>query len=159
MKAGRIQDSSAYARRVSVLIERDKTKVNGHLQFVEPRFATNDLSKRVGEITKPRSDKKPCMNVSAAGESNQHYSKISKDLKYVSPLVKTTASTNSHIVMIVSEQEIFFLLDRLGPTSIGHDMWTSWFLRLTAPIYSNILGHIINQSIYEKHVQPNGKPP
>ena len=107
MRVGRIEEASAYARRVGVLIERAN---KGHLQSIDPKSATYDLWKSVGEITKPRSERKPCVNISA-DEFNQHYSKISTDLKYmyVSPLVKTTASTNSNIV---SKQQIFFLLDR-----------------------------------------------
>src|SRR6218665_1850182 len=142
MRVGRIEEASAYARRVGVLIERAN---KGHLQSIDPKSATYDLWKRVGEITKSRSERKPCVNISAE-EFNQHYFKISTDLKYmyVSPLVKTTASTN-----IVSEQQIFFLLDRLRPTATGQDMLPAWFLRRAAPIYSNILAHLIDQSIYQ----------
>jgi|SRR6218665_588850 len=43
--------------------------------------------------------------------------------------------------------DIFFLLDNLHLSTIGFDELPAWYLRLTAPVFSFILSHLINQSL------------
>lgn|SRR6218665_165292 len=70
----------------------------------------------------------------------------STDLNFVTPLVETTARTSAETV---KEYQIFRLSDYLRPTTTGLDGLPSWFLRLAAPAYSNILSFLINQSIQQ----------
>src|SRR6218665_1777179 len=52
---------------------------------------------------------------------------------------------------VLSQRSIFYLLDHLHHTTTGYDGLPAWFLRLTAPVYSGTIAHLINQSIVQTH--------
>ena len=58
---------------------------------------------------------------------NEHYARISRDSNYIAPSKKSTDSTNEEMV---SEYEVFKLLDKLKRTATGLDELPAWFLRI-----------------------------
>src|SRR6218665_1416581 len=67
---------------------------------------------------------------------------------YEQPQLKATVSGRDGIV---TERSIFYLLDHLHHTTTGYDGLPAWFLRLTAPVHSGTIAHLINQSIVQTH--------
>src|SRR6218665_2972679 len=48
---------------------------------------------------------------------------------------------------ITTELHIFHLFNHLHRTADRDDGLLAWFLRLTAPVYSGVISHLINQSL------------
>src|SRR6218665_3043454 len=73
-----------------------------------------------------------------------YYARTSYDNAYSEPLKK-------HIVLkrqaLLSEYQMFGLLDRLHHTANGLDGLPAWFLRLAAPAFAYPLAYLINLSI------------
>src|SRR5688572_23114969 len=57
----------------------------------------------------------------------------------------------------ITEIRVFNLLDRLHHTAEGADGLPAWFLRLTAPVYTTVLTHLLNRSISASHVPAQWK--
>jgi hypothetical protein len=76
---------------------------------------------------------------------NDHYSAISTDDTYISPLRKSSASTSEP--EYITEWQVFTILDRLRPTSTGLDGLPAWFLRLGAPVFCQPITHLFNISL------------
>ena len=73
---------------------------------------------------------------------NQHYSAISNDQNYVTPIRKqTTITTDSQYI---SEWSVFQILDHLHPTVMGLDGIPAWFLRLGALIFCQQITYLFN---------------
>src|SRR6218665_3455065 len=70
------------------------------------------------------------------------------------PTFKVTANPN---LQIVTEQQIFHLLDHLRPTADGADQIPSWFLRLLAPIICGWIVWLVNLSLCRSWVPSQWK--
>src|SRR6218665_1139335 len=136
MRAGCIEEASACAWQVGILIE---WLTKRHLHDVDPHNGFRDLWRRVGEITNHRRSDEVSVDI------NIH---ISTDAGCEQPHLKATVSDRDSIV---TERNIFYLLDHLHPTTTGYDGLPAWFLRLTDPVYSGTIAHLINQSIVQTH--------
>ena len=64
---------------------------------------------------------------------NYHYATISTDSDYRAPALKQTVAANSDDV--ITEWQVFKVLDQLHPTATGPDNLPAWYLRLAAPIF------------------------
>jgi len=151
MRAGRLDEASACARRVGVEIER---RTKRHLCDVDPRNGLGDLWRRVGEVTGGQRRCERNDNGLSADEFNEHYAGISTDAGYESPCLKATVHAGEDIV---SESSIFYLLDHLHHTTTGYDELPAWFLRLTAPVYAGIIARLINLSVAHTHIPTQWK--
>src|SRR6218665_1978715 len=56
-----------------------------------------------------------------------------------------------------SERRVFNLLDHLHHTADGNDCLPAWFLRLSAPVYTALLAHLMNLSFSTEHVPSQWK--
>jgi hypothetical protein len=64
---------------------------------------------------------------------NDHYSAISTDDTYISPLRKRSTSTFEP--EYITEWQVFQIVYRLRPISTGLDGLPAWFLRMGAPVF------------------------
>jgi len=78
-----------------------------------------------------------------ADQLNDHYATVSEDKDYVAPRYKSTAYQGQQFI---TDVRIFQILDNLRHTAEGADGLPAWYLRLTAPAYSEVLAGLINQS-------------
>ena len=76
---------------------------------------------------------------------NGHYSAISTDSKYISPLSKQSATPVNN--QYISEWQVFQLLDHLRPTATGLDGLPAWFIRLGAPVFYQPIARLFNMSL------------
>ena len=150
MRAGRLEEASACARRVGREIER---VTSAHLRDIDPRHGLRDLWRSVDKVTGRQSNTERSSGISAE-EFNQHYAAISTDPGYNAPIFKATAASNREVV---TEAGIFHMLDHLHHTAEGRDGLPAWFLRLSAPVLSGILAHLMNQSFAQTHVPTQWK--
>jgi len=71
---------------------------------------------------------------------------FSTDADYRPPNYKHTADSRS--TEVVSEWQVFNILDKLPPTATGMDQLPVWLiLRLGAPVFSKLITHLFNISI------------
>ena len=77
---------------------------------------------------------------------NQYYAGISSDADYHPPHCKLT-SANSGCMDVVTEWQVFNILDKLSSTATGLDQLPAWFLRLGAPVFYKPLTYLFNMSI------------
>ena len=70
---------------------------------------------------------------------NQHYLAISTDANYTPPPLKQTTSLPHS--ELLSEWEVFRLLDALRPTATGLDQIPAWFLKIAAPLFCKLLAN------------------
>ena len=78
---------------------------------------------------------------------NEHYAHISNDSDYKLPPMKSTASPANE--ELISEFQVFQLLDKLKPTATGLDKIPAWFLRLGAPVFAKHLSRLFNKSLMD----------
>ena|SRR6218665_1096800 len=107
-----------------------------------------DLWRLVGEVTEGRTSRESVGGISAE-DFSRHYAEISRGASYEPPQPRITVSTNRPIT---PEVRIFHLLNHLHHTADGDDGLPAWFLRLTAPVYSGVISHFINQFLAASHV-------
>ena len=81
MRRGRVEEASAVARRVGLMIEK---VTKGHLRNVDDSSGLEELWKKVGLVTK-RGKTHASASALSADELNDHYAKISEDPSYVQP--------------------------------------------------------------------------
>ena len=98
----------------------------------------------VRELTGRKQQNKTVDGVTATS-LNQHYAAISTDASYTPPLLKQTTSLPHS--ELLSEWEVFRLLDTLRPTSTGLDQIPAWFLKIAAPLFCKPLANLLNLSI------------
>ena len=75
---------------------------------------------------------------------NAHYAAISTDNDYRAPRLKLTAPDDNQC--LISEMDVFRMLDTLRPTATGIDQVPAWFLRLGAPVFAKPLARLFYQS-------------
>jgi hypothetical protein len=76
---------------------------------------------------------------------NRHYAAISTDSDYHNPAPKLTAAANTDDV--ITEWQVFKVLDRLRPTATGLDRLPAWYLRLAAPVFAKPLARLFSSSL------------
>ena len=76
---------------------------------------------------------------------SQHYAHISTDINYQSPRHKHTAACRR--TDVVTEWQVFIILDKLPKTATGLDNLPAWFLRLGAPAFCKPIACLFNKSI------------
>jgi Reverse transcriptase (RNA-dependent DNA polymerase)/Endonuclease/Exonuclease/phosphatase family len=145
MRAGRLEEASAMARRVGLLIERTN---RAHLRNIDLTGGLRGLWRQVNDTTKGRS-RNNFDGLFSADDLNEHYARTSIDPDYSPPSLKLTTPTD-HPFM--TEYEMFSILDRLHHTADGIDGLPAWFLRLAAPVYSAPLCVLINRSMRASYV-------
>jgi len=81
----------------------------------------------------------------SAESLNQHYAHISTDINYQSPRRKHTAACRC--TDVVTEWQVFNILDKLPKTATGLDNLPAWSLRLGAPAFCKPIACLFNKSI------------
>lgn len=151
MRSGRLEEASAIARKVGKLIEKVNRR---HLSNLDHRTGLVELWQSVRQVTRPRSDTHSDDITLTADAINEHYAAVSTDSCYVEPPFRLTAHNNRSTF---TELRTFNILDRLHHTAEGDDKLPAWYLRLTAPVYSAIISHLINLSLNNFHVPSQWK--
>jgi len=82
---------------------------------------------------------------------NDHFVRISTNLHYKSFEPKFTASQN---LQFFSEYQVFRMLNTVKPSAFGLDGLRDWFIRLAAPVFAQLLTHLLNLSL-EQSVVPS----
>jgi len=142
MRAGRIEEAGALARRVRDVITRQNSS---WLRNINTRKNARDAWAKVREIIgKKAIHDAPGADGITAQVLNNHYAAVSTDRSYQESVQKQTASSQCHCI---TEIEVFHILDRLRPTATGLDDIPAWFLRLGAPIFAAPIAQLINQSV------------
>src|SRR6218665_457954 len=152
MRAGRVEEASAFADRVRKCIQR---VTGAQLRDLDLRRDPKDLWTRVNNITKGKGHAVPD-NAPTAEQFNEHFARLSTDDHYEQPSKRLTATPDWQFT---SERRGFNLLDHLHHTADGDDCLPAWFLRLSAPVYSAPLAHLINLSFSTGHVPSSAKRP
>jgi len=67
---------------------------------------------------------------------NKHYANILSDASYIELSNKQSATVGPVHDSIVTEFELFNILDRQHPTATGLDRLPAWFFRLGAPFFA-----------------------
>ena len=103
---------------------------------------TKELWEEVRRITSP-ANPYPLSNTIDSQILNDHYAGIPNNPGYCSPVLKVFVQPPADLV---TEQQVFRLLDKLKHTASGPDNIPAWFLRLAAPVFAAPLSHLINIS-------------
>ena len=152
MRANKYEEASAVADKIGKAIAKFNSS---YLQHLGKDTSTAELWEAVRKVTKK------CKNFPSehnakitAVELNNHYSSISTDHSYCSPYIKQSAPMNQ---TLISEYQVFNILDSLHHTAEGLDGLPAWFLRVGAPIFSKVVAHLFNSSISQSHVASQWK--
>ena len=73
---------------------------------------------------------------------NNHCAAISKDHCYTEPRTKLSVQDSRSLI---SEMDVFYMLDRLKPTAMGSDAVPAWFLQMGVPAFAAPLAILLNQ--------------
>jgi len=151
MRADRIEKANALAARIGKeIVLRSKTR----LCKVDGKTDSKGMWAAVRELTGQKQQDKRVDGVTATS-LNQHYAVISIDASYTLPFLKhTTSLPHSELI---SEWEVFRLLDTLRPTAIGLDQIPVWFLKITAPLFCQPFTNFFNLSIVTSTVPAQWK--
>ena len=140
MRAGRIQEAGEIANKVGKEIARQNamelTKVaveNSH-----------DLWSAVRRLTGKRKQQHSETRFSAE-QLNSHFASVSSDPLSTVPQKKHTCTPRTNPCL--SEQQVFYLLDRLKPSAPGPDGLPTWFLKLAAPVLASPLAVLFNLAL------------
>ena len=143
MRQGHLEKANALSKRIGSAIAKknsDQIKSKGD----------KITSKGMWNVVRKLSNRTNTTNRPVAGIDsrtlNEHYARISRDSNYVAPSKKSTVSTNEEIV---SEYEVFKLLDKLKRTATGLDELPAWFLRIGASVSSKYIAKLFGKSILE----------
>lgn len=142
MRAGRTEKADAIAARIRTTITRNSMR---WMRKVNTRKSAKDAWTKVREVTRgPANHAGDHVIGLTAQIFNDHYAAISSDNDYQAPKLKLTASDG---LCLITEMDVFRMLDTLRPTATGLDMIPAWFLRLSAPIFAAPLAKLFNQSL------------
>src|SRR6218665_2480783 len=147
MRAGRIEEASACARRGGKAIEK---KTKKHLLGIDSNTGTKELWESVRAIQGKRKEDRNSENLTAE-DSNAHYAAMSTDPAYTAPLMKMTSASQKRN-QATNEPEVSHLLDHLHHAAEGNDELPAWLLRLVAPVYTEAIALLFNRSIAASHV-------
>ena len=142
MRAGRTDEASALSLRVRKSITRHSMK---WLRGVNVKKNAKDAWSKVREFTRGTSgdNRLPVTGITAQ-ILNEHYAAISTDVNYQPTQTKITVVSRDSII---TEVQVFQMLDTLKSTATGLDGIPAWFLRLGAPIFAAPLARLFNQTI------------
>ena len=131
MRTGRTEEACAIAARIRTIITHSSSR---WLRKIDTRKNAKDAWAKVREVIKGKAN--------GAGEQvdgltaqimNTHHAAISTDNDYRAPRLKLTAAEDS---CLITEMDVFRMLDTLRPTATGLDQIPAWFLRLGTPLAS-----------------------
>jgi hypothetical protein len=142
MRAGRVEEAGSLAERIGKDMKRHG---KSSLNKMNDKTKSKDLWAAVRQLT-GRQQSAATIDGVTAESLNDHYSAISTDDTYISPLRKSSASTSEP--EYITEWQVFKILDRLRPTSTGLDGLPAWFLRLGAPVFCQPITHLFNISLF-----------
>jgi hypothetical protein len=142
MRAGRTEEASALASRIGKAIKR---RCAAELRHVDGHVDAKDMWQQVKRITQRSSGHKSVPDGITAEMLNTHYAGVSTDKLYVPSKMKLTCSRPPSD--LVTELEVFRILDRLHHTATGLDNVPAWFLRLGAPVFSRPIAQLFSRSL------------
>ena len=145
MRKNKIEEASDVAEQIGRAITR---AIKADLRKVSHSGNIKALWDKIKEYSKGNSTMEQ-HNTITAEELNAHYATISSEYKE-SPLRQTVERPHQ----LVNEQVIFHALK---VTAEGIDQLPSWYLCLTAPVFSKPLAHIINILVATGHVPTQWK--
>ena len=146
MRSGKIEA----ADRIASLIREKINRANSRILRGKKR-GSKDLWKSVNQCLGKEdrwSERDICVT---AEDLNNYFGGISQDKQYIRPPKKESVEDCEGNI-IFSEQNVFFMLDRLRDTAPGLDNLPSWFLRLAAPSISDPLQYLFNQCLQQSFV-------
>jgi hypothetical protein len=149
MRQGKTDAASCIANKI-----KNKIAARNAAAFSKPCSGSRELWDRVHRITGGARRDASCGAQFSADQLNNHYAGVSTDLHYETPKHKSTASK---YIEIVSEQQVFKMLDSGRSTAAGMDALPFWFLRLAAPCISAPLAYLYNMSLCFSYVPPQWK--
>ena len=138
------------------LADKIKNKIVAHnaSSFAKPCTGPKDLWERVNKITDKEKINFVESNQFNADVLNNYYASVSTDQQYAPPDPKSTAPRFNELI---TEAEVFRLLDAGRSTAAGMDGLPFWFLRVAAPSISSPLAHLFNLSLSYSFVAPQWK--
>jgi len=140
-RAGRVEEADALAAQISRdIANRNKTR----LSKIHRKTSSKDLWAAVRQLTGGRQTTDNVEGITAES-LNKHYAHISTDTDFQIPQCKHTAACRR--LDVVSEWQVFRMLDTLRNTSTGLDNVPAWFLRLGAPVFCKPVALLYNKSI------------
>jgi len=150
-RSGSIEMANSISLKLNKAIVKANTLV---FKDIDPRHGVKDLWNKVNNLVKRKTGNLQINDNLTAEDLNCHYANISNDSSYKVPLSKSTANQNKQYV---DEFLVFNILDHLHHTAKGLDQLPAWFLRLTAPIFSDIISFLFNLSLNTSHVPTQWK--
>ena len=143
MRADRLERANAIALQIGKEICR-----NNAAKLTKTNKSTNSTQmwKEVTRYTKQSHDLADS-SIFNAEMLNDHYAGISTDQNYTRPSTKIDDSLHCQNKNDISEEQVFYYLDKLKVTATGLDKLPSWFLRLGAPFVANPLSKLFNMSL------------
>ena len=139
-RAGRVDEASALALRIG---EDIANRNRSRLSRINPKTCARDLRKAVKPLTGRRENSETVDGITAES-LNQHYAEISRDTSYQMPQHKLTAH---HLdTQVITEWQLFQILDKLPSTATGMDNLPAWVLRIGAPVFRKPLASLFNMS-------------
>ena len=142
MRASRTDEANALAKWVRALISRQNSLL---LHNYDTRKSIKLTWAKVRQVLHGRNHNRD-LDVTGINASilNNHYAAISKDHCYTEPRTKLSVQ-DSH--SLISEMDVFYMLDRLKPTAMGLDVVPAWFHQMGAPAFAAHLAILLNQSM------------
>ena len=139
MHKGHVEEANSVAEKIGKLI------INRNINQLTPQntdIPNFDLWAAV-KIVICKKQNQQSSNFTAE-QLNNHYAMVSFDDNYSEPILRLD---NSLKHTPLSEYTVFMKLDKLKPTATGPDGLPSWFLKLSAPIFTEPLTKLINMSL------------
>jgi len=144
MRAGRIEEASALARRICKDIARcNETR----LTHITPKTGVKDLWATVRQLTGRKTSLEVADGITAESLNHHYAARVSTDPGYQMPKHKLTTARRAGTEELVTENRMFAILDKLHNTATGMDLLPAWFMRLGAPVFSGPLARLFNKSI------------
>ena len=150
MHKGKIPKAESITKRISQSIAEHSKSI-----FASSRRGSKELWDKVRQIT-GKNKSQSCFNHITVDQLNQHFSNISTDQQYATPLPKVTVSLSSQPEFF-TEYRVFLMLDQIKNTSAGLENLPHWFLQLGASSFSPPLSHIFNLSLHQSTVPTQWK--
>ncbi len=152
LRLGRIEEAGAISDRIGkAIIKFNSTQLRNKEQTFDPR----EMWEKVKQLTRKAPLCDPPEGISA-DTLNAHYAKVSSDNQYVAPVLKDTAAPCEETSPF-TEQNVFYLLDRIKPTTTGYDGLPAWFLRTAAPYLAAPIAYCFNISLESSEVPQQWK--
>ena len=150
MRSGKIPEANSIIEKVRKLSTRANANKFGNIRSISN---AGEMWQEVKKLTGKTKKSSYPLQITP-NELNNHYATISSDKSYKPPPIKITVPENTHYI---SEQTVFFHLNKLKKTAAGNDKLPFWFLRLGAAFFSTPLSHILNISLNTSNVPDQWK--